>query len=176
MDTHDAWTRALRETNIIRSRVSSLQTFSDTRVPYIFLSPSSINEGDTVVRSGEVTIQQPGLILPPNIPQLQGFDLPQEQGESDNSTLSFLFVRGIVLPSLKYDNVTSSLNVFEGDLPKAISFHANRLEREEDVLTGLLTGHEDNWQFSLLIYICSQITRNAERDIKRLLQEYRRKS
>ena len=174
MDFHEAWALALKNTDVIRSRVSSLNTFSDTHVPYVLLSPSSINEGDTVVRKGEVVVYRPSLILPPNIPQFEGFDFDKEEGMSDNSVINFLLVRGVSLPSLKYNNKTMSLDLFEGDVAKAVSFFANRLEREEDVATGLLTGHEDIWQLSLVIFICSQIARNTESDIRRLMDEYRR--
>ncbi len=174
MDYHGAWARALKETAIIRSRVSLLNTFSDTHVPYIFLSPSIINVGDTVVRKGEVVVHRPSLILPPNIPQFEGFEFEKETGIDDNSVINFLLVRGVALPSLKYNNKTSSLDIFEGDLPKAISFFANRLEREEDVLTGLMSGHEDTWQLSLVIFICSQIAKNTDSDIRRLMEEYRK--
>jgi hypothetical protein len=176
MDFQDAWGHALKETEIIRSRVSSLNTFSDTHVPYILLSPSSINEGDTVVRQGEVVVQRPSLILPPNIPQFEGFDFPKEEGMDDSSVASFLMVRGVSIPSLKYNNKTNSLEIFEGDLSKAVSSIASRLEREEDVLTGLMTCHEDTWQLSLLIFICSQIARNTQIDIRRLMDEFRRRS
>ena len=176
MDFQEAWNRALKETEIVRSRVASLNTFSDTRVPYIFLSPSTINEGDTVVRRGEVTVQRPSLILPPNIPQFEGFDFPKDEGMSDSSVLSFLLVRGIQIPSLKYNNKTYSLDIFEGDMAKAVASVANRLEREEDVSTGLMTGHEDNWQLSLLIFICSQIARNTGLDIRRLMDQHRRQN
>jgi len=78
MDSTSAWEKALRETNIVRSRITGLQTFNETHVPYILLSPSVINEGDTVVRTGEVLIHRPSLILPPNIPQLEGFNVEGE--------------------------------------------------------------------------------------------------
>ena len=77
MNIYDAWTRALKSTDIIRSRVSALQTFNETRVPYIFLAPSSVNDGDTVVRKGEIVVEKPSLILPPNIPQLEGLSSTQ---------------------------------------------------------------------------------------------------
>jgi hypothetical protein len=67
------------------------------------------------------------------------------------------------------------LDIFEGDVPRAVAFYANQLEREEDVLTGLLTGAEDIWQFSILIFICSQIARNVNIDLKRLMDENRRR-
>ena len=174
MNFYEAWTRALKETDIIRTRVSSLQTFADTRVPYVFLSPSSINDGDTVVRKGEIVIQRPALVLPPNVPQFEGFEFEKGEGETDGSVINFLLVRGVSIPSLKYNNQTSSLDIFEGDVFRAVSFFANQLEREEDVVTGLMAGNEETWQFSVLIFICSQIARNTELDLRRLMEDYRR--
>ena len=176
MDFQHAWERALQETSIIRSRVSLLQTFDDTRVPYMFLSPSLINDGDTVVRRGEVVVQRPSLILPPNIPRFEGFDFDQEQGADQSAVMNYLLVRGITVPSLNYNNKTSSLNVFEGGMSRAIAHFANQLEREEDVSCGLVAGHEDVWQFSVLILICSQIARNTQVDIRRLMNDLRRGS
>ena len=118
MDIHSAWEKALRETNIVRSRITGLQTFSETHVPYILLSPSSINEGDTVVRTGEVLVHRPSLILPPNIPQLEGFDFDGKDSFKEDTMINFLMVRGITLPSMKYDNKISSLNVFEGKIER----------------------------------------------------------
>jgi hypothetical protein len=48
-------------------------------------------------------------------------------------------------------------------------------EREEDVITGLMAGNEETWQFSVLIFICSQIARNTELDLRRLMEDYRRR-
>ncbi len=176
MDLPSAWEKALRETNIIRSRVMSLQTFGETHVPYFLLSPSTINEGDTVVRTGEVLVHRPSLILPPNIPQFEGFDFEGEDSSfKQDAMISFLMVRGITLPSMKYDNKISSLNVFEGKMDEAIGVYGNRLQREENTSAGLICGPDEVWQFSLLIFICSQIAKNSSTDIRRLLDEYHRK-
>src|ERR1700704_2554828 len=111
MDVHSAWEKALRETNIVRSRITGLQTFGETQVPYVLLSPSMINEGDTVVRTGEVLVHRPTLILPPHAPQLEGFSLEDDDPTSpagghfkEEAMINFLMVRGITLPSMKYDN------------------------------------------------------------------------
>jgi len=175
MDSFLAWEKALRETNIIRSRVTGLQTFSETHVPYILLSPSMINQGDTVVRTGEVLVHRPSLILPPNIPQLEGFDFDENGSFQENSMINFLMVRGISLPSMKYDNKVSALNVFEGNIDDAIGVYGNRLQREENTSAGLVSGPDDVWQFSLLIFVCSQIAKNSSTDIRRLLDEYHHK-
>ena len=175
MDVHSSWEKALRETNIIRSRISGLQTFSETHVPYVLLSPSSINDGDTVVRTGEVLVHRPSLILPPNIPQLEGFNQDEQDSFQEDAMINFLMVRGITLPSMKYDNKIFSLNVFEGTLDDAIGVYGNRLQREENTSSGLLCGPDDVWQFSLLIFICSQIAKNSSTDIRRLLDEYHKR-
>ena len=175
MDVHSAWEKALQETNIIRSRIIGLQTASDTHVPYILLSPSLINEGDTVVRTGEVLVHRPSLILPPNIPQLEGFDFRGEDSFEENTVINFLMVRGITLPSMKYDNKVSALNVFEGKIEDAIGVYGNRLQREENTSAGLICGPDEVWQLSLLIFVCSQIAKNSTMDIRRLLEEYHKK-
>jgi hypothetical protein len=175
MDIEKAWERALRSTEIIRARVQALQTLYTTRVPYVLLSESSINEGDTVVRKGIINVEKPALIVPPNNPQFQGFEFEEDQGVGQNSLINFLIVRGITVPSLRYDNRTSSLDVHEDKLSGAIKHYKDLLQQKEDVETGLLIGPEDCWQFSLLIFICTQIARNADQDIRKLLDDYHKK-
>ena len=174
MNIHESWERALKSTEIIRSRVQALKTFADTHVGYILLSESTINQGDTVVRKGEMLVQQPSIILPPNIPQFLGFDFEKETDFQQDAVTNFLLVRGIALPSLKYDNQTLSLDIHEGGLKQAIGHYTGLLQQKEDVHTGLIAGPEDCWQFSLLIFICAQILRNADTDIKKLLDEYKK--
>lgn len=175
MDIYKAWERALRETEIIRTRVQGLMTFQDTSVPYVLLSESLVNVGDTVVRKGEVVVEKPSLILPPNLPQLKGFDLEETFDDAQENFFNFLLVRGVVLPSLRYNNRTSSLDVFEGKLSQAIQFHQEALQHQENVTTGLITGPEDCWPFSLLIFTCAQVAKNANQDIRKLLDEYKKR-
>src|ERR1700733_11105383 len=176
MDGASAWEQALRETDIIRSRVMALQTFGETQVPYVLLSPSTINEGDTVVRTGEVLVHRPTLILPPNIPQLEGFHFEDQDSFQEDTMINFLMVRGVSLPSMKYDNKVFSLNVFEGKMEDAIGVYGNRLQREENTSAGLICGPDQVWQLSLLIFVCSQIAKNSSTDIRRLLDEYHQKN
>jgi hypothetical protein len=173
MDIYEAWAKALKNTEILRARIQHLLTFDDTVVPYILLSESSINAGDTVARTGEVVVEKPSLILPPNHPQFEGFEFDPGRAPKDG-LLNFLLIRGIQMPSLNYNNRTSSLDVYEGDLSKAASYYLDRLQRKENVHTGLITGPEDCWQFSVLIYVCTQVARNSARDIVKLLEEYRK--
>jgi len=154
--------------------VQALMTFSETLVPYIFLAESAVNEGNTVVRKGEILVEKPSLILPPNVPQFEGFGLEQDYGDY-NSLINFLLVRGVTLPSLKYNNKTLSLDIYEGRLKDAIGHYLDQLQGQENVHTGLITGPEDCWQFSVLIFICAQIAKNVDSDIKKLLEEHKKR-
>ncbi len=172
MDLEKFWNKALKKTEIIRARVKALQTSQETHVPYVLLSESSINLGDTVVRRGEILVHKPSLIVPPNNPQFSGFDFEEEDGVDENSLVNYLLIRGVTLPSMRYDNSTSVLNVFEGKLSAAIKHYQDLFAQEENVSTGLIAGPEDCWQFSLLIFICSQVMRNAETDFKKLFDNF----
>jgi len=175
MNIQERWEKALEKTEIIRPRIQDLYTFSHTDLPYIFLSESSINTGDTVVRKGSVTVEKPSLILPVGLPHFEGFDFEKESNATDNMVANFLLIRGIKFPSLRYNNETYSLDLFEGGLSKAIEQFRDRMQREEDVLTGLIIGPEDCWQFSVLIFICTQVTKSADGDIRRLAEEFKKK-
>ena len=176
MDIPKAWNKALKNTEIIRTRVQALMTFSQTLVPYIVLSESTINTGDTVVRKCEVVVEKPSLILPPNLPQFEGFEFEKDFSGDENALINFLLVRGVTFPSLKYNNKTISLDIYEGKLKDAVGFYLEALQQEENVNTGLITGPEDCWQFSVLIFIASQIAKNADTDVKKLLEDYRKKN
>jgi len=175
MDIQETWERALKNTEIIRSRVKALLTFAVTDLPYILLSKSAVNLGDTVVRKGKVFVEKPSLIVPSNLPQFEGFDFEKELHFNENTITNFFLVRGVKFPSLKYNNQTYSLDIYEGRLDKAMKHFSDQLQRKEDVHSGLIVGPEDCWQFSLLIFICSMVIKSADGDIKNILEDLRRK-
>lgn len=175
MNIQDAWEKALKKTEIIRPRVQPLQTYSATQVRYVCLSESSVNSGDTVVRRGEVHVEKPSIVLPFNLPQFEGFEVDEGSPFDEDGLRNFFLVRGISFPSFKYNNRTSSLEVFEGGLSKAIEHHKQQMQRDEDVQTGLVAGPEDCWQFSVLIFVCGQVIRSADGDIRRLLDDWGRR-
>ncbi len=74
MNVQDMWEKAIKNTEIIRSRAHDLRTFSDTSLPYIFLAKALVNSGDTIVRSADVVVEKPAIVLPSNLPQFEGFD------------------------------------------------------------------------------------------------------
>lgn len=175
MNIQDSWEKALKNTRIIRSRAHDLQTFSDTDLPYMFLSEAMVNAGDTVVRKGEVVIKKPAIVLPSNLPQFEGFDFEKDFSSSEDMVTNLFLVRGVTFPSMKYDNKTYSINIYDGHIEKAIAHYSDMLQRREDVHSGLVVGPEDCWQFSVLIFICSQVAKSANTDIKRLLDRFRKK-
>jgi hypothetical protein len=175
MDIMDMWEKALKNTEIIRSRCQPLLTFETTRLPYIFLAESSVNVGDSVVRKGKVLVERPSIVLPENLPFFEGFDFEKELDISEDTVTNFFLIRGIRFPSYKYNNHTSSLDVREGSLRNAIDYYLNQLQKREDVQTGLVVGPEECWQFSVIIFICTMVERSADRDLERLLEEFRRK-
>ncbi|MDI6786221.1 MAG: hypothetical protein QMD92_05870 [bacterium] len=176
MSLEESWERAVRETEVVRYRISSLQIFKTTEIPYIMLSESQVNVGDTVVRKGNVLVHEPLIILPKNYPIFEGFDF-ESNYHIDKSILgSFFLLRGITFPSLKYHHKTSNLDVFEGSLEKAVSDFKNQLERNEDVKTGLIVGPSEGWQFSVLIFVCSIVARSANKDVAKLLEDLKKRN
>lgn len=173
MDLQEAWKQALKRTEIVRPRVQPLHTTQATHLPYIFLAESSVNDGDTVVRRGEVVVEKPALILPFNTPQFEGFHFEEEMKVSETSLTNFFILRGVSFPSMKVNNVTSSIDVQEGALSAAIRLFQSQLHQAENVHTGLVVGEEHNWQFSVLIFVCTQVMRSAEGDLKKLLDDFR---
>ena len=100
MNIEELWDKALKKTEILRSRVHELETFRATILPYVFLAESGLNRGDTVVRQGQVVVERPALIMPSA--QFQGFEFESGPGVSEDAVLNFLFVRGVRFPSLRY--------------------------------------------------------------------------
>lgn len=174
MEIEAFWKKALRETEIIRPRISGLETSSATYVPYIFLAESAVNHGDAVVRQGGVVVEKPSLVLPYNHPRFEGFEFEKLFPEAKDPLSVFFLARGIRFQSLKYRNSTSSLEVFEGGLDKASRYYQELLRRKEDISTGLLTGAEDCWQFSILIFACMQAVKSVDNDIQKLFEEYKK--
>ena len=169
MNMQEFWDKAVKKTESIRPRVTPLSTYDVTHLPYVCLSESAINSGDTVVRRGEVMVQKPAIVMPHNLPQFEGFDLENEMKINEDLFKSFLLVRGVQFPAMKYNNKSYSVDVREGSLSSAIEHHKTLLQQLENVHTGLIAGPEDCWQFSVILFVCSQVARSADGDIRRLM-------
>ena len=174
MDIDGLWDKALKGTEVVRARIADLPTFETAPLPYVFLAESGVNVGDTVVRRGQIQVERASLILP--APRFEGFAFDQEWQASEDAVVNFLLVRGIRFPSLRYRHEHASLSVREGSLPQAVKFYQDQLARREDVHTGLVIGPEDAWQFSILILVGHAVARSTEGDVRRLLEEWKRRS
>lgn len=170
MDIEKYWNKAIKHTEVIRSRIQILSSSSDSTVPYILLSPSEVDSNDTIVRKGSLRVQKPSLLVPPNNPQFDGFEFDGNFSVDQNSLVNFLLVRGIQLPSLNYNNQSNTLDVFAGKMSVAIKHYKTLLEEKENITTGLITAPQDCWQFSLLVFICAQINKNVSNDLNFLFK------
>ena len=175
MDLQALWDQARKRTEILRLRLQDLPTFDATNMPYIFLAESSVNPGDTVMRRGQVVIQRPALILPPLSPQFEGFAFEDTLQVSENAVATFLLMRGIQFPSMKYHHELSLLDILEQSLPEAVRQVEDQLKRAEDTTTGLVIGPEEAWQFSLLLLVAAVVVRSAEGDLRRILEDWRKR-
>ena len=175
MDIERIWEKALKRTEIIRSRIQPLDTFEATLIPYIFLSESPAGTSGTFVRKGQVLVEKPALVLPPNQPQLQGFEFDSPSEREAGRFMDFLLIRGVRFPSLKFNHTTESLSVHDGKLQAAIDDYLAQLQRQENITARLIAGPEEGWQFSILIFVGAQMLRSADGDFRRLLEEYRRR-
>lgn len=174
MDLEKSWEKALRHTEIIRPRIQPLATFEATEVPYVLLSEELSDSGNTLVRKGIVLVERPSLLLPANYPQLEGFEFDPSKREDADSFMSFLLVRGIRFPSLLYNNRTLSLSIHDGKLSEAAEYYRTLLQRQENVNSGLIIGREDCWQFSVIIFTAGQITKSADNDIQKIIDQYKK--
>ena len=173
MDIEELWQKALKQTELIRLRALDLATFETTTLPYVFLGESSVNAGDTIVRRGQVLVERPALILPNA--QLEGFAFESAMQMREDAILNFLLVRGVRFPSMRYRHELSSLDLREGSLQQAVDHFTEQLKQSEDLSTGLVVGPEEAWQFSVLILVASLVSRSAEGDLRRLLDEWHRR-
>ena len=156
-------------------RLQDLATFETTVVPYVFLAESSLNQGDTIVRKGNVLIERPAIILPGFSPHFEGFDFDSNLHLGEDALTTFLLMRGVQFPSLKYRHQLSSLDIAEGSLQQTIDQFAKQLTMAEDISTGLVVGPEDAWQLSVLILVGALVIRSAQGDLRRILDEWRKR-
>ena len=170
MNLGDRWEKALGKTEVLRFHAGTLFTFKPTELPYLFLAESSVNVGDTVVRRGKILVHEPAIFLPPNFPQFEGFEFEKDYQVEEDAVRTFLLVRGVSFPSLKYRNEISTIDLYENSLSKAINHFSHQLEMKEDIYTALIVGPEDCWQFSVLIFVSAMVTKSAPDDLKKFFE------
>lgn len=169
MDLEKKWEKAVKNTKLKRQRLASLNTFKITNIHYILIGESALNTGDCVVRKGKISVDRPMLVMPEYFPQFEGFNLQKDMEIDQDLLRSFLLMRGIRFPSLKYNNELYSLDIMEKSLEETIKFYLNLMERKEDIKTGLIVGPEDCWQLSLIIYVATLASKSVNSDIQNII-------
>ena len=111
MNPNEMLKASYETTHIIRERKYSLYTFGDTRLPYYFVSRSELDSKDTVVREGNVVVEKPQILLPGTMGVFEGFEFDEDMGVDENDVQHLLIARKILLPSLKYTNHESNMEV-----------------------------------------------------------------
>lgn len=172
IDIDKKWQEALKKTKIVRSRIKKLETFKKTIVPYILVNKSLVNKGTTVVREGKVVVSPVYIHLPYSKFELNNFNFKETTNYSDEIIKSFLLIRGVNLPSMRYDNTDLKLEVVDKPLEQVVKEYQEIFQRKEDTETGLVISIPDIWQFSLIIYLASIIVKSAENDIKNFLEMF----
>jgi len=175
MSLEDLWEESLKQTEIVRLPIKRLLTFGSTQFEYIFLAPSLVNKGDTVVRKGKMDVDKPALILPKEGPAFEGFDSADASGIHDDQMRSFFYMRGISFPNFTYKNESYELDLFEGSLAKAEKAYTEQVRAHEKISTGIVIGKDTSWQFSLLLMGCSMIDAHIDTDLRAILNRIRKK-
>jgi hypothetical protein len=175
MSIEDLWDEALKFTEIVRLPIKRLLTFGSTQFEYIFLAPSLVNKGDTVIRRGKMDVDKPALILPQGGPNFTGFNSSEDSGIQDDALRSFFYLRGISFPSFTYTNESYELDIMEGSLAKAEKQCIDHVRAEEKISTGIVIGKDTSWQFSLLLMGCSMIDAHIDSDLREILKRIRKK-
>lgn len=163
------WEEAVKKTKIIRSRYAKLETFKKTVVPYVLVNKSLVNKNTTVIRKGKVEVSPPLIHIPSYNFELYGFDFKKTTDYSEEIIKSFLLIRGVKLPSMKYTNKEVSLKVEDKPLEQVIKEYQELFQRKEDTETGLIVSIPDIWQFSLIIYLATLVAKSADNDIKNFI-------
>lgn len=169
IELNKKWEEAVKKTKIIRSRYTKLETFKKTVVPYVLVNKSLVNKSSTVVREGKVEVSPAIIHLPYSKFELQNFKFKETTNYSDEIVKSFLLIRGVQLPSMKYSNTEVKLEVVDKPLDEVIKEWQELFQRKEDIETGLIISIPDIWQFSLIIYLASLVVKSADSDIKNFL-------
>jgi hypothetical protein len=159
---------AQRQTEILRTRRNLLYTFGNTRLPYVFLGQSAINEGDVVKRQGEVTVEPPKIVAPGSGAEFAGFGLE----ELPEGVTPIILNRWVKFPTARYENAGGELEVVTGPLEGAIERTLEELERQNDIRTGVIRGPEDKWGFSLLGYVGQMIVRSTPGNIGEYFEHF----
>lgn len=172
MELDEAFKRAETDTKFVKVRKNLLYTFGGTRLPYICISQMT-GDGDFVmVRSGEVLAEKPQIALPGEMFAFEGFEDFWEEFADGEPVVSL--ARRISMPPSKYINKSEGAPKREtGPMSAVVDRVVNRLENDNDVRTGVITGPEEVWGLSIFLYVANQVARSAQSNVQEHMEHMR---
>lgn len=161
---------AVSHTQILRPPQQTIATFGITRIHYYLLTEPAYSglfgeeeaekEQETIVREGLVVAQQPRIVTPYYLSQLDGFS-PEATRYFDMMVEKL----GHNAPGLfyAYKNEPSGLNIISEKLPTVVENINTDIEKRSERLTTIIKGEDALWDVSLLRFIY-ELTRHSVQD------------
>lgn len=165
MDFNEAIELARSDTKIVKSRKNLLFTFGPTKLPYVCLADSK--DGCIYMHDGEVTTDKPHIAIPGEEMGFEGFDM---EGVEKDGMVPVLIARGVRMPPAKYVNKNEEKRIFRGTIKDAIDSELERLDKNDDIRTAVISAPETVWKLSVLLYVGTQVARSAESNVNEHLE------
>lgn len=146
---------AIRQTRVVRGPKQHLATFGVTNLYYYVVTEPSYRdlvrgEDESVIREGKVKSQQPTIVTPTYMLNLEGFsDDAREYMES------LVHRNGPHAPGLlyRYRNEPGGLEIVSGQVPMVAQRIAEDLDQRGEDLAAVIQGMDQLWDVSLLNFI-----------------------
>lgn len=156
---------AVGHTEILRPPRQSLATFGTTNIYYYLVTEPAYADlvgdvAETVVREGRVISEQPRIVTPYYLSQLEGFS---QDAQRYFETL--IEIHGARAPGLfyTYKNEPKETNIVSDNLLSVVEKINAEIDRRGDALASIIKGQDELWDVSLMKFIY-EMTRSSLRD------------
>ena len=171
-DSREKFKEFWRKTEVIREYRSTLYTFGDAELGYVFAAEHPRLSDRVVVKKGHILIKKPHILLPGYYgPEFaEGFEhlegLPAEAG--------YIF-RAMGLPYSKVSNRPAAKEQIEyGSLQGILKDLERQLEQQSDTETGLMKGVLDGFEIGLVRYACGLVVKSVPENVREFFEHLRR--
>ena len=162
-----------RRTEVIREYQSTLYTFGDMELPYVFAAEHNRFTDRIVVRKGVVLIQKPQILLPKYYsgPEFkEGF----EHADAIPAEAAYL-LRAMHLPYSQITNRPVAKEEIElGSLQSVLDKFIRKMDSSENIETGLIKGDLAGADISLMRYSVGLVIKSAEENVKEFFEHIKR--
>lgn len=146
---------AVTNTTVLRSPKQTLSTFGTTNIYYYLVTEPAYSEiveseDETVVREGRVLAEQPKVVTPAYLINVEGFS------EHARRYLEMMMhEHGPNTPGLfyGYKNEPKETNIVSSDVSSVVRKLEEDIEKEGSPLTAIIKGVDELWDVSLLKFI-----------------------